>query len=80
MAAEIDDQNSCQSRFSGIYLVFEVLQEREFKEMLAVAHLKSGRFCYYPLFVYFPGEIVLEKSLGTTGSPRHPSTRHRRPR
>ena len=31
--------NSCQSRFSGVYLVFEVVQEREFKDMLAVFYL-----------------------------------------
>ena len=33
-AAETYHQNSCQSRFWGVYLVFEVLQERDFKEML----------------------------------------------
>ena len=34
--AEIDYRNSCQSPFSGMYLVFEVFQEGEFKEMLAI--------------------------------------------
>ena len=28
--------NFCQSRFSGVYLVFEVVQERGFKERLAI--------------------------------------------
>ena len=27
MAAEVDYQNLCQSHFSGVYLVFEVLQD-----------------------------------------------------
>ena len=32
-------QNSCQSHFSGVCLVFEVFQERACKEMLAVYFL-----------------------------------------
>ena len=39
VAAEIYFQISCQSRFSGVYLVFEVLQESEFKERLATSYL-----------------------------------------
>ena len=31
--AEVHYQNSCQSRFSRMYLVFEVFQEREFVDM-----------------------------------------------
>ena len=38
-AAEIDYHNSFQSRFSGVYLAFEVFQERECKEMLAISYL-----------------------------------------
>ena len=38
-AADIDYQNSFQSRFSGVYLVFEVFQQRESKEMLTVSYL-----------------------------------------
>ena len=37
VVAEIHYQNSCQSRFSGMYLVFEVFQDKAFKEMLAVS-------------------------------------------
>ena len=36
---EIDYQNSCQSPFLDVYLVLEVFQEREFKEMLAIFFL-----------------------------------------
>ena len=36
--AENDHQNSCQSRFSGVYLAFEVFQERESKQMLAAPY------------------------------------------
>ena len=36
---EIYYQKSRQPRFSGVYLVFEEFQVREFKEMLAVAYL-----------------------------------------
>ena len=39
----ISYQNSCQSRFPGVYLVFEVLEEREFQEMLAISYLVYGR-------------------------------------
>ena len=39
MAGKIYYQNSCDFRYSGVYLVFEVFQEREFKEMLAISYL-----------------------------------------
>ena len=32
-------QHSCQSRVSGVYLVVEVFQETELKEMLAISYL-----------------------------------------
>ena len=32
-------QNSCQTRYSGAYLVSEVLQGRELKEMLPISYL-----------------------------------------
>ena len=32
-------QNLCQSCFSSVYFVFEVFQEREFEEMLAISYL-----------------------------------------
>ena len=38
-SGEIYYQNSCQSRFSGLYLIFEVFQERAIKERLAIAYL-----------------------------------------
>ena len=43
-AAEIAFQNSCQSRFSGVYLVFKVFQESESKDMLAISYLVFGVF------------------------------------
>ena len=39
MAAEIYYQNSCQSRFSGVFISnSRVFKEREFMEMLAVSY------------------------------------------
>ena len=38
-AADIYYQHSCQSGFSGVYLVFKVCQERDFKETLAISFL-----------------------------------------
>ena len=36
---ELYYQNSCQSNFSSVHLVFEVFQDKEFKERLAISYL-----------------------------------------
>ena len=47
---EICYQNSCQSQFSGAYLVFEVFQERGFKKMRAASFHVYRRVSRFGLF------------------------------